>query len=364
MKLAFQLAYKNLMGAGLRTWLNAIVLSFAFVLIIFFNGLMDGWNQQAKKDNTEWEYGNGHLLHNKYDPFDAFSLQDGHELIPENASNLTPILIRQAAIYHEGRMVSTLLKGIDAAHETLLLPTQKLKESKAKMPAIIGKRMAEQAKVKVGDELLMRWRDKNGTFDAANITIADIFDTNVASIDNGQIWISIKQLWEITGLDNQATMFVANQQYQPKPMASWTFKSLPELSKNLDDIISTKKYSSAIMYILLLAIALLAIFDTQVLSIFRRQRDTKAQGPAAGMAYELFSKNSSEIKRMNIENSLVSGKIPQKNGEAIIGDAFAKKIGDSVGRQLHLFWHHYGRQYDFLHLHRSGHHQFWRACFR
>ena len=42
MKLAFQLAYKNLMGAGLRTWLNVVVLSFAFVLIIFYNGLIDG----------------------------------------------------------------------------------------------------------------------------------------------------------------------------------------------------------------------------------------------------------------------------------------------------------------------------------
>ena len=31
MKLAFHLAYKNLMGAGLRTWLNAGVLSFAFI---------------------------------------------------------------------------------------------------------------------------------------------------------------------------------------------------------------------------------------------------------------------------------------------------------------------------------------------
>ena len=78
MKLAFQLAYKNLVGAGLRTWLNVAVLSFAFVLIIFFNGMMEGWNQQAKRDTTAWEYGNGHLLNENYDPFDPFSLQDGH----------------------------------------------------------------------------------------------------------------------------------------------------------------------------------------------------------------------------------------------------------------------------------------------
>ena len=38
-------------------------------------------------------------------------------------------------------------------------------------------------------------------------------------------------------------------------------------------MIEMKKYSSSIMYGLLLLIALLAIFDTQVLSIFRRQKE-------------------------------------------------------------------------------------------
>ena len=73
MKLAFQLAYKNLIGAGLRTWLNVAILSFCFVIIIFFNGIIDGWNQQAKKDSVEWQYGNGQLIHEKYDIFDPFS---------------------------------------------------------------------------------------------------------------------------------------------------------------------------------------------------------------------------------------------------------------------------------------------------
>jgi putative ABC transport system permease protein len=38
MKLAIKLAYRNLIGAGLRTWLNVIVLSFAFVVILWLRG--------------------------------------------------------------------------------------------------------------------------------------------------------------------------------------------------------------------------------------------------------------------------------------------------------------------------------------
>jgi len=274
MKLAFQLAYRNLMGAGLRTWLNVIVLSFAFVVIIFYNGMIDGWNEQAMRDNIAWEYANGHLLHEDYDPLDPFTLEEGHGKIPseEASKNLTPILIRQASIYPDGRMVSASLKGIDVNQDAVRLPTQILKESKANIPALIGKRMAEAAKLKEGDEVLLRWRDKNGTFDAANITVAGIFDTNVGTIDTGQIWVSLEKLWEMTGLNNHATLFI-NRSEKEVALDGWTFKSQKVLTKSLTDLIETKQVSGSIMYLLLLAIALLAIFDTQVLSIFRRQRE-------------------------------------------------------------------------------------------
>ena len=42
-----KLALKNLIGAGLRTWLNVFVLSLSFVLIIFSQGLLHGMNKQA-----------------------------------------------------------------------------------------------------------------------------------------------------------------------------------------------------------------------------------------------------------------------------------------------------------------------------
>ncbi|CAH8285619.1 ABC-type lipoprotein release transport system permease subunit [Mariniflexile fucanivorans] len=273
MKLALQLAYKNLLGAGLRTWLNVAVLSFAFVIIIFFNGLMDGWNQQSKQDSIAWEYGNGHLRNNNYDPFDPFTLQDGHAEIPSGVNHITPVLIQQGTIYPEGRMVSVLLKGISPDQGIIKITTASFKTSSVRFPAIIGNRMASSAKLKIGDEVLLRWRDKNGTFDASNVTIIDIFDTTVAGVDSGQIWMPIETLWDMTGLQNHATIAIADSNYTYKAVEGWNFETQKDMLQNLDDIISMKKYSTAILYLLLLAIALLAIFDTQVLSIFRRQKE-------------------------------------------------------------------------------------------
>jgi putative ABC transport system permease protein len=274
MKLTFQLAYKNLVGAGLRTWLNVGVLAFSFIIIIFYNGLIDGWNEQAKHDSIAWEYGNGQLLHADYDPFDPFTILDGHGVLENELSkNLAPILLRQASIYPEGRMFSVALKGIDVNQTTLKLPTASLKNSNAKIPAMMGINMADAANLKKGDEVLLRWRDQGGTFDAAKITVVDIFETNVPTVDMGQVWSPIRKMWKMTGLENHTTFYVANENFQPSNISGWKYQSQETLLSDLNEIIAMKKISGSIMYLLLLAIALLAIFDTQVLSVFRRQKE-------------------------------------------------------------------------------------------
>ena len=273
MKLEFKLAFKNLFGAKLRTLLNIFVLSFSFVIIIFLNSIMDGWDQQAQKDSVEWEFGEGHLLHNDYDPLDSYTILDGHGEIPKRSIGMTPVLERQASVYPQGRMIGVVLKGIPADQKILKLPTKKLNQNKDQFPVIIGKRFAVSAKLKKGDRVQIRWRDKNGTYDANTIIIEEIFDSNVPNIDNGKIWIDIEKLWKMTGLENQATYFTLDQDFRKGSFDSWTYRSKTTLLKNLKDLIDQKKASQSVIFGLLLAIALLAIFDTQILSIFRRQKE-------------------------------------------------------------------------------------------
>ena len=77
-----KLALKNILGAGLRTWLNVFVLSLSFVLIIFSQGLLEGMNQQAEEAMIASEIGGGHYQHPAYDPYDPLSLRDAHGPVP------------------------------------------------------------------------------------------------------------------------------------------------------------------------------------------------------------------------------------------------------------------------------------------
>lgn len=276
--IALKLAYRNLIGAGTRTWLNVSVLSFSFVLIVFYNGMMDGWNRQGRTDTCSWEAGNGQYWHPDYDRLDGYSIKEANKELSApvaakvEAGELVPVLIQQATIYPQGRMQSVILKGIPNNQRLLKLPTHHLIVDSMDCAAIIGKRMATTAKLNVGDKVLMRWRDKNGTFDAMQLTIADIFTADVPGIDNGQVYIDYAVMQQLMGFHNHATLLVTKDE-RPEELPGWVFRDLKFLLAELDQIIESKKGGGIVLQGVLLIIALLAIFDTQVLSIFRRQKE-------------------------------------------------------------------------------------------
>jgi ABC-type lipoprotein release transport system permease subunit len=280
--ITLKLAYRNLMGAGLRTWLNVIVLSLSFVVIISHKGLLDGWHLQAKRDMIAWEVGGGQYWHPAYDPYDPFTLEESHGPVPVEFRSavsqgvLLPILITQAAIYPQGRLQAVVLMGIDPAQSLLALPTAGMEPSdgSGRIPAVIGHRMAKAAGLNPGDGVMLRWRDTHGTFDAAEIVVADVFRTDVPSVDTGRMWLPLETLRGMLQQPGEATILVSKGLVTGQPVAQkWVKKNVGVLLADVDRMIRQKNVGGAILYGLLLLLAMLAIFDTQVLSIFRRRKE-------------------------------------------------------------------------------------------
>lgn len=280
MKLLFKLAIKNLTGAGLRTWLNVIVLSFSFLIIIWHKGLLNGWDRQARNDMVNWETGTGQFWQSSYDPFDPFSLTDAHSKIPSvfdtliTKGEIAPILITQGTIYPGGRIQSILIKGISSDQRVLKLPGELFLKSNDDLPILLGSKMARDNGLKTGDVTTIRWRDVHGTFDANEMKAIGIFDTNVPSVDAGQIWVPLDRLQKMMGMPGEATILVCgNFDTNGRTPEGWKFKSSEELLKTVTDIIKMKSAGGIVLYIILMSLAMLAIFDTQVLSVFRRQKE-------------------------------------------------------------------------------------------
>ena len=275
-----KLAIRNTLGAGLRTWLNAVALSFSFVVIIGTQGLYDGMNDQVQRATVEALYGGGQYWQHSYDPFDPLSYDDAHGPVPPGLDSLVAarraaaLLFRSATIYPHGRFQPVLLKGIDPGQQTLSIPSGLLSDTSDGIPAMIGARMARDIGAAKGDMITVQWRDIHGTYDARDMRIVEIFRTTVQEIDNGQIWLPLDRLREFTGLEGQATMIILDRTAVPVAQPDgWKFRDLEYLLRDLRAMVKMKEVQGGILYLILLFLAMLAIFDTQVLSIWRRRRE-------------------------------------------------------------------------------------------
>lgn len=294
-----KLAFRNLIGAGMKTWLRVAVLSVAFVVIIGLQGVYRGMSLQASQAMIAADIGGGQYWHEKYDPQDPLDLPDAHGAVPSELGPLVdngkaiPILAVQGFVYSGGGFRPVLLKGIEPGQAVLSLPTSFLAATSGEAPALIGTRMARDAGLKVGDVAIVRWRDARGTFDAEEIRIVHVMTTTVQSVDSGQLWLPLDRLRRMTRMDGEATWIVlANDARPPGRIAGWDFKDTDFLLSDLREMVRMKNLGASVGYSLLLFLAMLAIFDTQVLSIFHRRKEIgtlMALGLTRGSVIRMFT---------------------------------------------------------------------------
>jgi ABC-type lipoprotein release transport system permease subunit len=134
--------------------------------------------------------------------------------------------------------------------------------------------MALSNKLTVGDYVIIRWRDTHGTFDATEIVVTAIFSTNVPSVDVSQVWIPLEKLQEMLMLPGEVTLLTFRDEEKKRTQVDgWKLMTFEQLTADIDNMIKTKTAGQSVFYVILLLLAMLAIFDTQVLSIFKRQRE-------------------------------------------------------------------------------------------
>jgi len=80
--------------------------------------------------------------------------------------------------------------------------------------------------------------------------------------------------------------------WQTEKPDQWVFKDQKTLLSDIENIIKAKSFVGILIWIILLMMAMLEVFDTQVLSIFRRQKEIGtyvAMGMTRGQVVQLFT---------------------------------------------------------------------------
>jgi len=276
-----KIALKNLLGARLRTILNVFVTAFSFFLILFMSAMYDGMLQHAKQVTMDTEIAGGAYWHPEYDPLDPMKFEDAHSTLPSEIQSLVdqniafPVLVSQASIYPAGRIMPAIMKGIKPDQNIVNMPTNSLSGyDDISIPVLIGKGMARDTKLEVGDTFTIRWLDADRTYDADEGTVVHIMDTENFKLDMGHIWIPLDRAQSMLSMEEEAT-YVTYKKGVPQvhKTGGWIPRDINYLVQDMEAIIEADKPGAQIMYVILLALAAMGIFNAQVLSIFRRGRE-------------------------------------------------------------------------------------------
>ena len=277
----FKIAIKNLLGAKLRTWLNVFVTALSFFMIILFSAMYDGMREHAKQVTIDTEIAGGAYWHPEYDPMDPMTFEDAHSIIPRDIKLLVdqkkavPVLVSQASIYPNGRIMPVIMKGITPEQNIVNMPTDALSgHEEIAIPVLIGKGMASDTKLEVGDVFTIRWLDADRTYDADEGTVVHIMDTENFKLDMGHIWIPLKKAQTMLAMEEEATYVTYAEGLSiVENRDDWIPRDVKYLIRDMEALIKADEPNAAIMYIILLCFAPMGIFNAQVLSIFRRGRE-------------------------------------------------------------------------------------------
>ncbi len=296
----FKIAIKNLLGAGLRTWLNVFVTAISFFMIIFISAMYDGMREHAMQVSIDTEIAGGAYWHPEYDPMDPMTFEDAHSVLPDAVMALVDqkkavsVLVSQASIYPNGRIMPVIMKGISSEQTIVNMPTQMLVvDDETTIPVMIGTGMAKDAKLKVGDSFTIRWLDADRTYDADEGTIVHIMETENFKLDLNHIWVPLAKAQSMLAMENEATYVTFAKDVLPSEgNGTWIHRDIHYLVRDMEAMIEADEPNAAIMYIILLALAAMGIFNAQVLSIFRRGKEIgtlMALGMARSRVVGLFT---------------------------------------------------------------------------
>ena len=276
----FQMALKNFLRQGMRAFLNVLVTALTMVAVVFNISLYNGFLDQAIRNMVSTDVAGGHYRTPEFDLLSPTEWEDQTFKPPGILSSLPPsdkaeVLLLQGQIFPNRRLFPVQLRGMEMQQTLLDLPFDRLREWQSPvddiLPIIIGKQMAAKSHLKMGDYIVMRWRDRFGAVDALDAQVVDVVPMINVRLDEGVVWMRLDHLRKITHREQEVS-WVAVKQSQGA-IANTEFQTPEILLKDILDMIKNDRRFAVIIWIILIFLAGISVFNTQYLNIFKRQRE-------------------------------------------------------------------------------------------
>ena len=276
----WDIANKNFYRQGLRAFLNVLVTALSIIALIFMLSLLNGFQAQATRNLVSTDVGGGHYRVPGFDILTPTKWEDLTLPVPKVLGGLLPrdkaeVLVQQGQLYPNRRLFPVQLRGIAMEQSLLSLPLAGLKpfadQPGEVIPAVVGVKMARKAHLKKGDTVVLKWRDKGGAVDARDILIVDVGDIVNPRIDDSVVWLRLDHLRSMTDRGGEVS-WVAVREYLGQ-VQGFEFHSIEMLMADLLALLRQDRINSKILWGILMALVCTSVFNTQILNIFKRQKE-------------------------------------------------------------------------------------------
>ncbi|CAI2718526.1 ABC transporter permease [Nitrospina watsonii] len=276
----FQMAFKNFIRQGTRAWLNVLVTALILIAVVFALSLLNGFQAQALRNMASTDVAGGHYRAPGFDLLTPTEWEDHTLPVPDTLARLpesekAEVLILQGQLFPNRRLFPVQLRGMDMDQTLLELPLEPLRRESSKVedviPVILGNKMAEKSHLTVGDTVVLKWRDRHGAVDARDARVVDVVPLINPRIDEGVVWMRLDHLRQITDRPNEVTWVAVKEPLGAVP--GFEFETVDMLMEDLLTLLKHDRRNTRILWVILISLAAISVFNTQILNVFKRQKE-------------------------------------------------------------------------------------------
>ncbi len=309
MNIIVLLAWRNLWRQPRRTWLTIGAMVFSNALLVFMISIQFS-TYELMIDNTLQAF-TGHIQVQAPGYKDDLKMR---QLVPDVRSlakslrrelGLETIAARAAAFAlasSEERSYGLQIYGVETRYESLVstIPGlvrdgRYLKDPDAS-EIVIGKVLARNLRVELGDEVTLLGSGRDGSFAAAIATVVGIFDSGVAAIDRSIAEVPLEffqDVFYMEGAGHQVVIAAPDlesvaalkRQVEDVVPAGLVVHDWNALQPGLQQAIQADISSAFFMYGVLVVLVAFSVLNTQLMSVLERTHEfgiTMALGIAPG----------------------------------------------------------------------------------
>lgn len=306
MSIDTKMGWRNIWRNPRRTLLTISAIAFACTLLVFMLSFQFG--SYETMINASVKIHTGHL---QVQATEYLKKKDIHLVVSDPsavAESLEGIPGIEAYTYRatgfalassEKRTYGIVVMGIDPEKEARVSTLKKMVRQghyltrtdgdDKSFPALVGKMLAENLRVKIGDELTLLGQGRDGSIAAAVATVKGIYSSGIDEFDRSSIQIPLARFQEVFSMRGAAHSVVIvcaslgdvdsvrrtienriRQEHFEYPLAVLDWD---QLMPGLRQGIKLDLISGLIMYLLLIIVVAFSILNTFLMAIFERTRE-------------------------------------------------------------------------------------------